>query len=300
MLRKALFFLLLSVCPVLGAQESVGTPSMEIITIRRESGQLHLVVPESFQGRTGKETEKGFSVQIFRRVEYSRADGQLEMKGRVNRFDMHTSRQSVKGMVWNSSRGSPGKEECLKCHGFDPSFSRTQIWIGEENRALDPEIIRSGPGTFAIPSGHVLKSFLEICRQSLPGQKFKIGISQGKISSGNLSLQAKSGWLTWDWQNSQNFSFLSEFRFSKAKGLDLKREITGTFEWKPKKHFSVSLLGGILLEGFGHYDVGFSNVGSILAATQIKTPEDLPSLFQKLKDKNFGYYLIKTSYEYVF
>lgn len=271
-----------------------------VVRIIRRQGRTSLIVPKSFEGRTGTIDFSETGVQIFDRVEFTREKGNTKLSGTVNRFAFTSEIDRLRAKVWESRKGFPKRTICSECHGKDMSQARTQVWLGEETRRLTPEIFHRGLASIEFPDADATKSYFELRHWITPHQAIHAGSSAGHLRSFNKNYGATSSWLGWTWANRKNLNLLSELRSSKTQEYPNKREFIGKLAWEGKKGFALDVQGGILLDGFGQYDVGFSDVGNLLISTEKANSEFLPTIYTKLKNDRFGYYTFQVRYEYAF
>jgi hypothetical protein len=271
-----------------------------VVKIRRIEGRSQLAVPKSFEGRNGSEYIQGFSVEALNRIEYSVKDISAKFQGTASRFAYDTRVTLLKGLAWESRKMFPRRNACMDCHanGFDQA--RTQLWIGEEHRTHDPKLFRQGSNAIQFADADSDKGFMELRHSITPHQSLVGGVGLGHIRSFRYRRRASSKWVGWSWADRKIFNLYSELKQSKVDGFDAKREFIGRLGIKMSRRFTFDIQGGILLDGFGQYDVGYSDMGTILTATMIGSEKDLPSIYQRLKNDAFGYYSFQARYEYAF
>ncbi len=271
-----------------------------VIRIRRFHEYSKLIVPNSFQGRRGKYTLEGNSLMLFDRIEFRRDSIESRLKGTVNKFDFNTDVDRLQGMLWKSRATIPGRNTCMDCHASDATSARTQVWIGEESRFIDPLPSVQGNSVTVIPDADVTKSFFELRYWASYRQRVHAGASEGHMRSFLTKQKAKSAWLGWSWFNHKDLTVNTEWRSSKPELYPIRHEFTGSLAYKAGKRLQVGVKGGVLMNGVGHYDLGYSDMGAVTVSTDLNTPETLPSIFQRLRNERFGYYSIEARYEYAF
>lgn len=271
-----------------------------VVRIKKLQGRASLVVPKSFAGRSGDEYSEGISIEILNRIEVTRNNLKTRLAGTVNRFDFDTKMDSIKGLVWESRKFFPRKNACMDCHGNGWNKARTQIWLGEDSREFTPKPTVRGSAVITFPTADLQKSYFELKHFFTPNQAVHFGSSSGRMRSFDISQKARSSWLGWTWMNHKNISVISELRQSKAELYESKREFLGKFQWKGKNGFLLGLQGGILLDGFAQYDLGFSDIGAVVVSNEKSSPEYLPTVYTQMKTERFGYYSIQARYEYAF
>jgi len=280
--------------------ESESTYDGPVIRIKRFHEYSELVVPSSFEGRRGKYTLEGDAVMLFDRIEFRRDKIKSRLKGIVNKFDFDTDIDRLQGMLWRSRATIPGSNSCMDCHESGDAQARTQFWIGKESRFIDPYPSRNGNATVEISDGDVTKSFGELRYWPSHRQRIHAGASEGRMRSFLTVQHAKSAWLGWSWFNHKDLNIGTEWRSSKPELYKARHEFTGSLAYKAGKRLLVGVKGGILMNGVGHYDLGYSDMGAVTVSTDLYSPETLPSIFQRLRNERFGYYSIEARYEYAF
>ncbi|HOY68826.1 MAG TPA: hypothetical protein PLP29_18250 [Candidatus Ozemobacteraceae bacterium] len=271
-----------------------------VIRIKRFHEYSKLIVPSSFQGRKGKYNLEGTSLSLFDRIEFRRDQVKTRLKGTVNRFDYDTDVDRLQGMIWRSRADIPGRNSCMDCHETGDSAARTQLWIGRETRFIDPYPSLRDGAMLEIADADVSKTFWELRYWASHRQRIHGGLSQGRMRSFQTMQDAKSAWLGWSWYNHKNLIVNTEWRSSKPELYSMRHEFTGALSYKAGKRLQVGLKGGVLMNGVGAYDLGYSDMGAVTVSTDLYSPETLPSIFQKLRNEQFGYYSIEARYEYAF
>jgi hypothetical protein len=287
-------------CLPLSGYPPVCEDETPIIRIDRFQEKTSLVVPKSFEGRTGKEETEGTTFAFADLISFTRTESKSRLQGRTNRFDFDMKSDHLRGLLWESRTHFPRRNMCMDCHGNETSQSRTRVWVGDEFRELTPKPIVVGNAVAQFATADVRKAYFELKHWVTPHQAVTGGASMGKVRSFKTYQKASSAWLGWSWHDRRNIEVSSEFRSSKADLSDSKREFIGRFAFKVKKGFELVLKGGILLDGIGQYDLGFSDMGTVLISTEKYAPEDLPSIYSNLKNDQFGYYSILARYQYAF
>jgi len=292
--------LLFSAIPALLLQAFDEKEHGPVVRIKRLQSRADLVVPKSFSGRSGHESSEGYGIEILNRIEFQKENSKIKLSGRVSKFDVDTSKNSLKGLVWESRKFFPRRNSCMDCHGGPWPQARTQLWLGEETKELTPRPTKKGNATITYADGDLAKNFFEIKHWVSPHQALNLGLSKGRLRSFDLVQRAYSAWMGWNWMDRKRLCFSSELRASKAQLYEIRREFLGKILWKGKNGFSLGFSGGILLDGFGQYDVGFSDIGAVVVSTEQRLPENLPAVYSQLKTERFGYYSIQARYEYAF
>ncbi len=271
-----------------------------VIRIKRFHEYSKMIVPDSFQGRRGKSTLEGNAISLFDRIEFRRDEIKTRLKGIVNRFDFDTEVDTLQGMLWRSRAELPGRNSCMDCHAQGDASARTQLWIGKETRYIDPYPSIRGNAAIEFADADTDKSFWELRHWVSHHQRVSAGASNGRMRSFQTVQKAKSAWLGWSWINHKDVNIYTEWRSSKPELYQLRHEFTGAIGYKAGKRLQVGLKGGVLLNGVGHYDLGFSDLGAVSVSTDLYSPETLPSIYNTLKNEKFGYYSIEARYEYAF
>jgi len=91
-----------------------------------------------------------------------------------------------------------------------------------------------------------------------------------------------------------------ELNFSKADTYSLRKTFIGNVGYRPIKGLKLSVGGGAFLDGYTQFGTGMSEMGLVSMGLQKDSPGLLPSLFNKLKDDQFGYWQFSAEYEYKF
>lgn len=271
-----------------------------VIRIKRFHEYSKLIVPDSFQGRRGKATLEGNSISLFDRIEFRRDEVRTRLKGIVNKFDFDTNIDTLQGMLWRSRADVPGHNSCMDCHATGDSGARTQFWIGKETRFIDPYPSLRGDATIEFADAGTTKSFWEIRHWASHRQRIHAGASNGRMRSFLTVQKAKSAWLGWSWFNHKDINICTEWRSSKPELYPARNEFSGSLAYKAGKRLQLGVKGGVLVNGVGQYDLGFSDLGAVSVSTDLYSPESLPSIYQNLRNDQFGYYSIEARYEYAF
>ncbi len=271
-----------------------------VIRIKRFHEYSKMIVPDSFQGRRGKATLEGNAVSLFDRIEFRRDEIKTRLKGVVNKFDFDTEVDTLQGMLWRSRAEIPGRNSCMDCHSQGDSSARTQVWIGKEMRYIDPYPSLRGNAMIEFADADTDKTFYELRHWTSYRQRIHAGASNGRMRSFQTVQKAKSAWLGWSWFNHKDLNIFTEWRSSKPELYDLRHEFTGSLRYKAGKRLQLGLKGGVLMNGVGHYDLGFSDLGAVSVSTDLYSPETLPSIYNTLRNEKFGYYTIEARYEYAF
>ncbi len=271
-----------------------------VIRIKRFHEYSKMIVPESFQGRRGKATLEGNALSLFDRIEFRRDEIKTRLKGIVSKFDFDTDVDTLQGMLWRSRADMPGRNSCMDCHAQGDSSARTQLWIGKETRYIDPYPSVRGNATVEFADADTEKSFCELRHWTSHRQRVHAGASNGRMRSFQTVQKAKSAWLGWSWFNHKDLNIDAEWRSSKPELYQLRHEFTGSLRYKVGKRLQLGVKGGVLMNGVGHYDLGFSDLGAVSVSTELYSPETLPAIYNTLRNDRFGYYSIEARYEYAF
>lgn len=272
----------------------------KFIRLGRHFEQMHLIVPKSFEGRTGKQEVKTYTIELFSHLEVLKRETATELKGRTSVLTMNSETTAFRALLWKSPAAVSDRSDCLRCHSAEPGYRRIQVWGGQENRRITPDTYRIRSSTITFSTAHVRKNFLEARYWTTPQQFWRVGFARGLINSGPLEREGGSAFIQWNWQREGKGEVSSGFHYSCVRDVPRHREWRNQIIWQPRRRLKVGLQGGIFLEGLDQFDFPFADIGTVMMASEILTPEDLPSLYSRFKHEKIPYYRISTEYSYDF
>ncbi len=259
---------------------------------------LGLFVPKSFEGRKAKETRFNYGFEFNRLIRYVHSTSEVEVTGRNSEMPFDYKRDAIDVQIFRSKEKQPNISACMDCHG--DSLPRTTAVVGYSKTSYENEPYRSGNTYYHINDAETDYFRAEINHwldtRFMLKFEFKIGnVKQGKYDFGAHAVTLGIGGslqhrLTWsaDWTLSkvQNFknknTLVLRGNYRLYEGLKLKAEL------------------GAFLNGYTTFGTNMSEMGSSIAETVRDNEDWLPSIFEKLKDKTFGYWNVCLEYEYKF
>lgn len=289
-----------AVAPVPETAPDVNRFRPKIINVGRSGFKNNLIVPASFEGRSGNQVANAVSLRLFSHFEFIRTSTDTSLKGHVNHLNMSSESDVFRGLAWQSRGAKPGRSSCLKCHSCEPEYRRSEVWLGQEARHIVPETFKTGNSTVTFDNADVDKRFLEVTYWVTPIQRVKGGVVTGHVRSGPLKNPAAASYLEWAWNKNSKWDITTGVHYTRVKGMPAHREWRGKVQWKPVKRMKFGIQGGVLFNGMDQFNLPFSDIGSVLLASEKLSPNDLPSIYDKLRNEKIAYYQISSEYVYEF
>ena len=264
----------------------------------RGEDRLRLHVPASFEGRTAKEWRKHYGVELFRGARFERFDSRVEMRGRVSIFDFEYIKDKLDVQVYRSRATRPGKNSCMACHGGD--FPRTTLMVGQETVEIVADPVQQGNLIFTVHDAHVTSGHVGINHWISHRLMLRGDYKVGKIRQSDIALDAQAATICVSGIMGHRLVWNSDLIVSKTESYPMKKTFTASLAYRFGKRLRLTFGGGAFLDGYTHFGTEMSEMGVISTTLEKKEPERLPSLFNRVKDDQFGYWLAALEYEYPF
>ncbi|NCB40356.1 MAG: hypothetical protein EOM80_16475 [Erysipelotrichia bacterium] len=263
---------------------------------RQEHLELH--VPESFEGRTAIERRTTVGGEISNRVRYSHTESDVELRGTATVFDFEYSQDVLDIQIFRSEQTHPGGNSCMDCHGGQAK--RTTAIIGIEKQDLDPHPYRRGGATIYLDPAESTSYRGEINHWLSPRLMAKAEYRIGRLKQGRHSLDANSATIGVAGTAWHRLTWTGDLNFSKVESYKQRKTLIGKISYRIFRGLKLSAGGGAFLDGYTQFSTEMSEMGLMTTGLEKDDPALLPTLFNRLKDDQFGYWHFGAEYEHKF
>ena len=266
--------------------------------IIRGEDQLKLQVPASFEGRTAKEERKHYGVELFQCARFERFDSRVELRGQVSIFDFEYIKDRLDLQIYRSKKRRPRCNSCMACHGGD--FPRTTVMIGEENTQIIADPVQLGNLIFTVHDANVSSVHANINHWVSHNLMLRGDYKVGELRQSDIALKAQALTLGASGFWGHRIIWNSDLIVSKTESYPRKKTFTSSLAYKMSKRLRLTVGGGAFFDGYTHFGTEMSEMGVISTTLEKKEPDRLPSLFNRIKNDQFGYWSASLEYEYPF
>lgn len=263
---------------------------------RQEHLELH--VPKSFEGRTAIERRTTLGFEYNKLVRYAHTESDVELRGLATVFDFEYSQDILDVQVFRSKQMQPGVNSCMDCHGGE--IRRTTAVIGIEKQDLKPKPYYRGFTKITIDPAESLSWRGEVNHWLSPNIMLKGAAKIGTLEQGRHNLDARSVTFGLGGNAIHRLTWAGDFIFSKVESYASRKTFAGKLNYRLFRGLKLMVGGTAFFDGYTQYGTEMSEMGLMTNSMAKDDPALLPTLFNKLKDDQFGCWQFGAEYEYKF